>query len=173
MTTDTDNKKGTIIDDLSHKATIWIGTPMSIIVHTILFAGIFALYLVGLSVDQILLILTTAVSLEAIYLAIFIQMTVNRHTESLENVEDDIEEIQEDVDELQQDVDDLEEDSDLIQKDVEELSEDFDQIQENEEAEAKKNSTLGSLQDIQKQMQALTIALGEIQKDVISHKTGK
>lgn len=164
MTIDVEDKKLNIVDELSQKATVWIGTPTSIIVHTILFIGIFALYLIGFNVDQILLILTTAVSLEAIYLAIFIQMTVNKHTESLENVEDDIEEIQEDVDELQQDVDDLEEDSDLIQKDVEELSEDDDDD---------KHDTAGSLQNIQKQMQVLTRALSEIQKDIDSIKTGK
>ena len=39
-------------------------------------------------------LLTTAVSLEAIYLSIFIQMTVNRNTQSLEEVEEDIEGIQ-------------------------------------------------------------------------------
>lgn len=46
-----------------------------------------------------MLILTTAVSLEAIYLAIFIQMTVNRTSESLEEVEEDIEDLQEDIEE--------------------------------------------------------------------------
>ena len=57
--------------------------------------------------DDVLLILTTAVSLEAIYLAIFIQMTVNRNTAALEAVEDDIEEIAEDVEEVQKDVDEI------------------------------------------------------------------
>lgn len=51
--------------------------------------------------DKVLLILTTAVSLEAIYLAIFIQMTVNRTTTSLAGVEKDIGDIQEDVDSLE------------------------------------------------------------------------
>lgn len=159
MTIEVDDKKGNIIDDLSRKATIWIGTPTSIIIHTIFFVGIFALYLIGMSLDQILLILTTAVSLEAIYLAIFIQMTVNKHTESLENVEDDIEEIQEDIDELEQDVDELEEDSDMIQKDVEEL-------------DVRSDST-AALLHIQKNMQVLTKSLQEIQKDIDSLKTGK
>ena len=56
---------------------------------------------------DILLILTTLVSLEAIYLSIFIQMTVNKHGEELEEVSEDIGEIQEDVDELQEDVEEI------------------------------------------------------------------
>lgn len=97
------------VEKISFRATKWIGTPQSIFLHTLLFVGIFALEFVGLSIDKILLILTTAVSLEAIYLAIFIQMTVNRNTKSLEEVEADIDEIQEDVDELQEDVEGIEE----------------------------------------------------------------
>lgn len=165
MTIEVDDKKENIVDVLSKKATIWIGTPTSIFVHTLLFIGIFALGLIGYSLDQILLILTTAVSLEAIYLAIFIQMTVNKHTESLENVEDDIEEIQEDIDELEQDVDDLEEDSDLIQRDVEELSGDLDSKDTSKTSDA--------LQHIQKNMAVLTKSLAEIQKDIDSLKAGK
>lgn len=60
--------------------------------------------------DKILLILTTLVSLEAIYLSIFIQMTVNKHSEELEEVSEDIEEIQEDVDEIQENIEDIQED---------------------------------------------------------------
>jgi cell division protein FtsL len=68
------------------------------------------------TIDKILLILTTAVSLEAIYLAIFIQMTVNRNTQSIEDIEEDIEDIQEDVEELSEDVEDISEDIDAIQE---------------------------------------------------------
>ncbi len=93
---------------ISMKLTEWIGTPQSVLLHTLLFIGIFALGMFGFSTDQILLLLTTAVSLEAIYLAIFIQMTVNRNTKSLEEVEADIDEIQEDVEDLEEDVEDLE-----------------------------------------------------------------
>jgi len=102
-------KKPTGLEKLSIKATKWIGTPVSIIIHTLLFIGIFGLSLFGVGIDKILLILTTAVSLEAIYLAIFIQMTVNRHTEIIEDIEEDIEDIQEDVEELSEDVEELSE----------------------------------------------------------------
>ena len=89
--------------EVSLKFTEKIGTTASVIIHTLLFVAIFSLYFFGFSIDQILLILTTAVSLEAIYLSIFIQMTINRNTESLKEVEKDVDEIQEDVDEIQAD----------------------------------------------------------------------
>ncbi|MBI2018729.1 DUF1003 domain-containing protein [Candidatus Daviesbacteria bacterium] len=90
-------KKPTLLEKISFKFIEWVGTPYSLIVHSFFFIGVFALKYVGFSVDQILLILTTVVSLEAIYLAVFIQMSVNRNTQSLEEVEEDIEDIQEDV----------------------------------------------------------------------------
>ena len=92
------------LEKISANMTNWIGTPYSILLHTILFMGIFVLYFFGIGIDSILLILTTVVSLEAIYLAIFIQMTVNKNTKSLEEVEEDIEEIQEDVEDLEEDL---------------------------------------------------------------------
>lgn len=91
--------KFSFLEKISFKLTDWVGTPLSLIIHTLLFFGIILLRYFGLTRDQILLILTTAVSLEAIYLSIFIQMSVNRATESLEEVEEDIEDIQEDSNE--------------------------------------------------------------------------
>ena len=89
----------TFLEKISFKMTDWVGTPWSLILHSIFFVAIFSLRYFGLTTDYILLLLTTAVSLEAIYLSIFIQMSVNRATESLEEVEEDIEDIQEDEDE--------------------------------------------------------------------------
>ncbi|MFZ2150164.1 MAG: hypothetical protein WAV15_03320 [Minisyncoccia bacterium] len=96
-------------ENFSKKLTRWIGSPQSIIVHTVFFIGMFSLRLFGTSSSDVLLILTTVVSLEAIYLSIFIQMTVNQHAEELEEVSEDIEEIQKDVDEIQEDVEDIQE----------------------------------------------------------------
>jgi len=76
-----------------------------------------------LGLDKVMLVLTTAVSLEAIYLSLFIQMTVNKNTESLEDVEEDIEEIQEDVENVEGDID-------RIQDHVEDLGEEFEDISE-------------------------------------------
>jgi peptidoglycan hydrolase CwlO-like protein len=110
-------------EEFSKKLTHWIGSPQSLLVHTIFFVGIFSLRLFGIGSSDILLILTTLVSLEAIYLSIFIQMTVNRQGEELEEVSEDINEIQEDVDEIQEDVDEIQKDVDEIQEDVEEIQE--------------------------------------------------
>jgi len=85
--------------DVADRLTEAIGTQRSLVVHTFVFAGIFLLYFFGVSIDHILLLLTTCLSIEAIYLAIFIQITVNKTTQSLEQVEDDIDDIQEDVQE--------------------------------------------------------------------------
>lgn len=114
-------EKESFVQKVSSKATGWIGTPWSIIVHTILFVGIFGLKYVGVDIEEILLILTTAVSLEAIYLAIFIQMAVNKNTKALEAVEDDIEDIAEDVEDLEEDVEDISEDVEDISEDIEEI----------------------------------------------------
>lgn len=125
----------------------WIGSPASVVIHTLAFVGFFAAALFNLvSFDRMLLVLTTLVSLEAIYLAIFIQMTVNQHTASLKEVEEDIDEIQEDVeelgedlDEIQEDIEEISEDIDEIQEDVEEIQEDVEEISEDEEEEKRKN----------------------------------
>jgi cell division protein FtsL len=105
------------IEHAALSATRWIGSTQSLMGHTIAFVASFGAVLFGIfSIDRMLLVLTTVLSLEAIYLAIFIQMTVNRTTVSLKEVEQDIDEIQEDIDEIQEDVGE-------IQEDVEEMSE--------------------------------------------------
>jgi peptidoglycan hydrolase CwlO-like protein len=97
-------------DNFSKKVTRWIGSSSSLIVHSCIFLFFFFLTLSNvLPRDLILLIWNTLVSLEAIYLAIFIQMTVNQHSEELEEVSEDIGEIQEDVGEIQKDVEDIQE----------------------------------------------------------------
>lgn len=129
------------LEKVSLGLTKWVGTPLSLVVHTILFAGIFVLVMLGFPLDKTLLILTTAVSLEAIYLSIFIQMTVNRSVESLEEVNEDIEQIQKNVKDIDEDVDEISEDLEKIQEsDVE------DDLQER-----KKQDTLEKIEgDIQK-----------------------
>ncbi|MDD2487224.1 MAG: hypothetical protein PHS92_02560 [Candidatus Gracilibacteria bacterium] len=109
--------------------TNWVGSKNSLLVHTFFFIGSFVLVLFGIDLEKVLLVLTTVVSLEAIYLAIFIQMTVNRNTESLASVEKDIDEIQEDIDEIQEDVEEIQEDVEEIQEDVEGIEKDIDEIE--------------------------------------------
>lgn len=120
------------------QATSWIGSVPSLILHTIAFLGAFSLGVFDIaSWEIVLLVLTTIVSLEAIYLAIFIQMTVNRNTQSLRAVEEDIDEIQEDVEELGEDIDEIQEDIDEIQEDVEEMTEEEEEEEKREQAQAK------------------------------------
>ena len=91
--------------------TRWIGSIPSVITHTIAFLLAFALGIFHvIAWDTVLLVLTTVVSLEAIYLAIFIQMSVNQNTESLREVEEDVDEIQKDIDAIEHDVDEIQED---------------------------------------------------------------
>ena len=113
-------------------ATKWIGSTTSLVVHTVFFIFSFALPLMHvISFERMLLVLTTIVSLEAIYLSIFIQMSVNKNSQ-------DIEIIQEDVGEIQEDIEDMEVDIDEIQKDVDEIHDDSenDQLIEKKESEA-------------------------------------
>lgn len=133
------------------KATGWLGSIESLFAHTALFVISFSLVLFGIAFDRVLLVLTTALSLEAIYLAIFIQMSVNQNTIRLAQVEQDIEDIAEDVEEIAEDVEGIEKgveeiaedvegiekDIDEIQKDVDDIQEDVEEIQQESEEELK------------------------------------
>ena len=121
-----------------------IGSIWSVIIHTALFIATFALILFGFKVDRVLLVLTTILSLEAIYLSIFIQMSVNLQAkaiasvekdideiaEDVEGIQEDVEEIAEDMEEMQENIDEIQEDVEGIQEDVEEIAEDVEEIQE-------------------------------------------
>lgn len=114
--------------------TRWVGSPSSVVVHTLLFAGSFlAVFFHALELDRMLLVLTTIVSLEAIYLAIFIQMTINYQAQAIEEVQEDVEEIQEDVGEIQEDVEEMQVDVGEIQTDIDEVQKDVDELQEDVE----------------------------------------
>lgn len=138
--------------------TRWIGSATSIIIHTIFFVLSFAAVLFGfIAWNEMLLVLTTVVSLEAIYLSLFIQMTVNYQAQSIQEVSADIDEIQEDVGEIQEDIDEIQEDVDELQEDVEDISEDVEEITEGESEEeklhAEHNKTLADIQtDLRKLM---------------------
>jgi methyl-accepting chemotaxis protein len=108
------------IDTLALKSTESLGSGASLIIHTFFFIGIFSLLFFGISLEKILLILTTAVSLEAIYLALFIQMSVNRQAAELRAVSEEVEEISNDIDEIQEEVEDLAEEVEEISDDIEE-----------------------------------------------------
>ncbi len=148
------------VHKIALKITRLIGSPGSIIVHTFLFVGSFIAVLTGwLHLDRMLLVLTTIVSLEAIYLAIFIQMTINLTTESIEEVSEDIEEMQEDIGELQEDVEE-------ISEDVEDISDDFEYMSGDEAAEEQQEATQQkTLSNIQTALHKLSEDIDRLQKN--------
>ena len=128
--------KAAPLERLAERTARAIGSVPSLVAHSVFFVGIFSLLFFGFSFDQVLLLLTTVVSLEAIYLAIFIQMTVNRHSENIEEVREDIEDIHENVEDISEDIEGIQEgveeigeDVEGIQKEVEEIGDDVEDIQ--------------------------------------------
>lgn len=110
------------------KIIFWIGTPSSLIVHSLFFVFMCSLILFGFSSTDVLLILTTIVSLEAIYLSIFIQMSVNRQgieneetrqvlSSGLSNLQETMYEVSETMDEV----------SEMVEEVIEEVVEEFDE----------------------------------------------
>jgi len=142
------------------KMIAWVGSPASLALHTVAFLAAFALSLLRLvDWNLMLLVLTTVVSLEAIYLAIFIQFSVNRQAASLKGVEEDVESIQVDVEELGEHVEGLKEDVEEIQEDVAEISEDSEEDSAEEVRKKKQAEMLESLTNDVKAMLAQLEAL--------------
>ncbi|MBM3272607.1 DUF1003 domain-containing protein [Candidatus Kaiserbacteria bacterium] len=153
-------KQLTDIQKTALSVTRWVGSPVSVAIHTILFAGSFALAFTGLvPFDRVLLILTTIVSLEAIYLSIFIQMTINITTETIQEVQEDVEEISEDMEEIQKDVEEMSEDVEEIQKDVDEIQKDVEEMSEDVEEMSE------DVEEIQKDVDELQEDVEEISEE--------
>src|SRR5580704_15256911 len=120
-----------IMEKGATNVTKWIGSTPSVLLHTVLFIISFILPYLGLvSFERMLLFLTTIVSLEAIYLSIFIQMSINMNNQNIEIIQEDIEELGEDIEELGEDIEELGEDIEEIGEDIEEIQKDVDEIQE-------------------------------------------
>jgi uncharacterized protein YoxC len=125
-------EKNIRLEKTADVATKWIGSTTSLIVHTIFFILSFGLPLLGvISFERMLLVLTTIVSLEAIYLSIFIQMSVNKNSQDIEIIQEDIGGIEEHIDEIQKDVDEIQEGVDEIHEDTQE-----DQLTDKKKADA-------------------------------------
>ena len=156
------------LEHIADIATRWIGSTASLVVHTLLFVIAFLLPSLHIvSFDKMLLTLTTIVSLEAIYLAIFIQMSVNKNSQDIEEIQEDVEEIQEDIEEIQEDVEEMQEDVEEIQEDVEELQE--------ENTETGKKSELATYSPSGKSDKILHIQelLMQLQQEIEQLKTEK
>jgi len=138
------------LERVADLATRWIGSISSLVFHSVFFVVAFILPQAGvISFERMLLVLTTVVSLEAIYLAIFIQMSVNKNSQDIETIQENVEEIQEDVEEIQEDIEEIEENIDEIQKDVDEIQEDIESDTEEEELiEKEEANTLANIQNI-------------------------
>ena len=121
------------LEKLADGITSWIGSIPSLILHTLFFITAFLLPALGLiDFDKMLLVLTTVLSLEAIYLSILIQMSVNKSHEKIEDIQEDIEDIQEDIEEISEDIEEISEDIEEISEDIEDIQEDIEEINEDE-----------------------------------------
>lgn len=153
----------------------WVGSTASVTLHTVVFFISFLMPVLGVvSFDRMLLVLTTIVSLEAIYLSIFIQMSINMNNQKIDIIQEDIEEIgedieeigediveiQKDVDEIQEDVDGIQEEVDEIQEDVEEIQEDMEEIQDEAKEEVAHEKTGAEI------LASIEIALVNLQKEI-------
>lgn len=148
-----------VIERIAMKITRGVGSTYSILIHTALFMLAFVMYFWGISINRILLVVTTLVSLEAIYLSIFIQMSVNKQDSQLREVARDVEEIQEDVEEIQEDVDEIQRDVDEIQEDVEEIQEDEEEYEADEIKEQK------MMENIEKTLLILAKEIQDLKKN--------
>lgn len=141
-----------------------VGSVPSLIVHTFLFIFSFVFALAGVfSWNTMLLVLTTIVSLEAIYLAIFIQMSVNRHAQELAEVSEDVGDIQEDIEEISQDVDEIQKDVDEIQENVGEIQEDVEEINDETEEDREKKQTL-AIEQLTQDVRRVLVDLEQLKK---------
>jgi methyl-accepting chemotaxis protein len=153
------------LEEIALSVTRGIGSIWSVVIHTLLFAGAFILVLVGAELDRVLLVLTTIVSLEAIYLSIFTQMSVNHQARAIASVEKDIDEIAEGVEEIAEDVEDIQENVEEIAEDVEDIQEAHEEIQENiEEIQKDVDEIQGDVEEIQKDVDEIQEDVEEIQE---------
>lgn len=133
--------------------TKWVGSTASVALHTVMFIVSFILPALGIiSFERMLLVLTTIVSLEAIYLSIFIQMSINMNNQNIEIIQEDIEELGEDIEELGEDIEELGEDIEELGEDIEELGEDIEEMQKD-------------VDEIQKDVDEIQEDVVEIQED--------
>ena len=107
------------IQKISLLIPLWIGSTKSLVIHTLFFIFPFSLYFFNIDFNTVMLILTTAVSLEAIYLSIFILMSGNIQIAAIKDIQENVEDIQEDVKEIQEDVEDIQENVEEIQDEEE------------------------------------------------------
>lgn len=158
------------LEVLALSVTRGVGSVTSVLIHTLMFTGAFALVFFGYDFDRVLLVLTTIVSLEAIYLSIFIQLSVNYQSRAIASVEMDIVEISHDVEEIAEDVGEIAEDVGEIQEAHEEIQEDIEEIQKDvNEIQGDVDEIQSDVDEIQKDVDEIQEDVEEIQEDVEEH----
>lgn len=150
------------VEKFAMRATRWVGSPGSIVIHSAIFIACFLLIALGVNASSVLLMLTTVVSLEAIYLSIFIQMSVNRSERRIRNVSKEIHEISADVQGIEADIDEIQKDVDEIQEDVQGIEKDIDEIQEDVEEIEKEEG----VPDQDKALADIKIILADLMKKI-------
>jgi len=131
----------------AQKLTKWIGSTKSVVLHTLFFVITFSLPLFGVSFDRMMLLLTTVVSLEAIYLSIFIQMSINMNNQSIETIQEGIDVISEDIEE--------------ISEGIEEIGEGIDEMIEDDE-----DDIVATPQSQSELLSSIQLVLDDLQKQV-------
>lgn len=76
------------------KITHWIGTPASLLIHSLVFTTVLVMMFV-FDPGKVLLVFTTALSMEAIYLTIFVQMSLNKASKTLIEMGENVDELME------------------------------------------------------------------------------
>lgn len=169
-------EKKEFLENIANNIMLWMGSIPSLLIHTLLFIICFLLPVIGwVNFDKMLLTLTTVLSLEAIYLSLFIQMSVNKSQEHIEDLQDDVTEIQEDIEDIQEDIEEISEDIEEISEDIEEIQEDIEEISEEDDenddpTERAKNVMLKSdihnnknqIRDLKRQIMILTQELEKL-----------
>lgn len=159
-------EKLTFLENIANGIMWWIGSIPSLIVHTLVFLTAFLLPAFGfVNFDKMLLVLTTVLSLEAIYLAIFIQMSVNKSSEHIEDLKEDVTEINENIEDIQEDIEEINEDIEDIQEDIEEINEDEDDEDDHSER-AKKVMLKSNVSSNKNEIKFLKDKLKELQEEI-------
>jgi uncharacterized membrane protein len=130
-----------VLEYLSTNIPRLMGSMNSLIIHTILFLLSYLLIFLGFNEEKIFDLLTNIVSLEAIYLSIFLLMSGNLQLKKLHDVATNVHDVATNVKEIQEDVDEIQDDIDEIQEDIDEIQED----QEDDEILNKIDTTLNIL----------------------------
>lgn len=153
-----------MLETAAERITWWVGSIPSLLVHTAVFIVSFLLPVFGVvDFDKMLLFLTTVLSLEAIYLSIFIQLSVNRSHEHIEDLKEDVTEIQEDIEDIQEDLEDISDDIEDIQEDIEEINEDEDEDEEDHAERAKKVMLKSDVSSSKAEIKALKEMISKLQ----------